>query len=246
MKIHLLTAAVLVAAAAMLSGCKVQTFDAGEFVFDRYYQTTLKYSTSSEVLPQIYDPTEEYLSQSEGVLVSWGVKDEEQTHWFNMVAFDEDTLTAARKYGFSLVERALYFNAPPKPMLRFDAEFVMDRELLEAAYPSKNARSLAVFAEAFKMFRADALEVSADATELNSSFMMVNQTLNAVAEKLNQSPASAIRLSHLEGVEFLHPTLGESRIRMIILDDVVKIKIKASPRWFLFKPFEEQEDVIYM
>ena len=89
----------------------------------------------------------------------------------------------------------------------------------------------------------------ADSQILNSSVMMVNQALNAILIKLQAVPAMAVRLPWLEGLEFDHPLLGESRIRMLILDNVVKIKIKASPAWFKGldgKPFEEQPDVIYM
>ena len=44
----------------------------------------------------------------------------------------------------------------------------------------------------------------------------------------------------------IHPTLGESYIRMLIEADVVKIKIKCGKAWFSKEPFEEQADVIYM
>ena len=91
----------LLTALCLLAGC--QTFDEEETVYTKYYQTTLGYSTSADVLDMIHEPLDEYLSQSESVVASWNEGDKGQTHWFNMVAFDEETLTAVRKYGFSLV-----------------------------------------------------------------------------------------------------------------------------------------------
>ena len=58
-------------------------------VFDRYHSTTLKSSTSSDVLAMIQDPENELLSQSESVIAAWGKEGEkDRTHWFNIVAFD--------------------------------------------------------------------------------------------------------------------------------------------------------------
>lgn len=231
-------------AACLLSGC--QTFNEERFVFSKYYETTLGYSTSADVLGYIQDPLDEYLSQSDNVVASWNEGDKGQTHWFNMVAFDEETLTAVRKYGFSLVEQRLGPNAPPRPKMRLDGEWIMDAEVLDAVYPTQNARYIAVLQAAAKSFHDDALEVTADSQTLQSSALMVNQAFNSILVKLQTNPAMAAHLPWLEGVEFEHPTLGESRIRMLILDDIVKIKIKASPAWFKNKPFEQQPDVIYM
>ena len=83
-------------AVCLLGGC--QTFDEEGFVFSRYYETTLGYSTSADVLDSIHKPVDEYLSQSESVVASWNEGDKGRTHWFNMVAFDEETLKAVRKY----------------------------------------------------------------------------------------------------------------------------------------------------
>lgn len=229
---------------SLLGGC--QTFDEEKYVFSKYYQTTLGYSTSADVLDSIQDPLDEYLSQSESVVASWNEGDKGQTHWFNMVAFDEESLRAVRKYGFSLVEQKLGPNAPPAPKMRLDGELIMDAEILDAVYPTQNARFIAVLEAVKTEFHDDALNLITDSQVLHSSTMMVNQALNAVLVKLQTNPAMAVRLPWLEGLEFEHPILGAGRIRMLILDNVVKIKIKASPAWFKFTPFEQQPDVIYM
>ena len=230
-----------VCAALCLSGC-VQTFNANQKVFSRYYATTLKLSTSASVLSYLQDPETELLSQSENVAVSWGGRDKGETHWFNMVAFAEEDLTAVRKYSFALVERHLMWNSAPTPTLRFDAEVVLEPDVLEGEYAGQNARLIAVLNAVKTAFHDDGAEVIADGAGLRSSVMMVNQALNAAATELVISPALAVNLPKLEGLTFQHPTLGEGRVRMLIEDDIVKLKIKATKRW-LEKPFEKQSDV---
>lgn len=229
----------------LLGGC-VQTFSEEKVVFEKYDSMILRQSASAQVLSSIFDPLSEYLSQSESVAASWNERDKGRTHWFKMAAFDEDSLLAVRKYAFSCVEQRLGPNAPPRPKVRLDAELVLDEQVLNAAYPSQNARFIAVLKEAQKQFNNDALQVTADSQTLQSSAMMVNQLFQSVLVKLEQSPALASHLSWLEGLEFEHPTLGQSRIRMLILNDTVKIKIKASPAWFRETPFEKHQDVMYM
>lgn len=235
---------ILPAAVCLLSGC--QTFNEENTVYRKYYQTTLAQSTSADVLGYLYDPLDEYLSQSESVVASWNQIDKGQSHWFNMVAFDEDSLLAVRKYGFSCIEQRLGPNAPPRPKMRLDGELMIDPDVLDAVYPTQNARYIAVLQNVRTSFQNDALQLTSDSQILHSSTMMVNQALNGILVKLQETPALASHLPWLEGVEFDHPTLGQSRIRMLILGETVKIKIKCSPAWFKDTPFEKQPDVIYM
>ena len=65
-------------AICLLSGC--QTFDEDQAVYSTYYQTTLGLSTSADVLDQLTNPLDEYLSQSESVVASWNETNEGQTH----------------------------------------------------------------------------------------------------------------------------------------------------------------------
>lgn len=230
-------------AVLFLSGCiRIQTFNPDEQVFARFYTTRLGQSTSAEVLGYLQNPENELLSQSESVAASWGEKDKGQTHWFNMAAFDEEDLTAVRKYAFSLMERRLHFNAPPRPTLRFDASLMLSAEVLKAEYSSQNARYIAVLDAVRERFHDDTAEVTGDSQVLQSSAVMVNQALNAVLRKLGSSPAFAAYLPRPEGVEFEHPVLGLSYIRMIIEGDIVNLKVKAGKSWF-HKPFEEHPDV---
>ena len=229
----------------VLSGCS--PLESYEPVFDRYYSTTLKLSTSADVLAMVQEPETELLSQSESVVAAWGVEGKkDRTHWFNMVAFDEEQMNAVRKYGFILEERHWWWNSPPAPALRLDAAMVMDPEILEAAYASKNEKQVEVLKAVKKAFTVDAQELTFDSRSLLNSTDMVKQALKSVLTKLDHSPAYADKLPLYEGVAFDHPTLGESYIRMLIEGDVVKIKIKCGKAWFSKEPFEEQADVIYM
>lgn len=237
-----LSAAILL----MLVGCG-RPLSSFESVSERYYATTLGLSTSSDVMAVIQDRDEELLSQSESVVTSWGKKGKnDRTHWFNMVAFDQDSAVAVRKYGFILEESAWGLNRKPSPGLRLDAEVVLDAEILDEPYPNANAMRIAALRRAAALFSADAQEVVFDSVTLRNSTIMVNQAFHNVMTKLIQSPAEAVRLGELEGMSFDHITLGESRIRMLIRGDVVSIKIKAGKPWFWRAPFEKHPDVINM
>ena len=236
----------LAAAAVLLTGC-TDPLNSYQPVFDRYYSTTLKLSTSSDVLAMVQDPESEMLSQSESVVAAWGVKDKkDRTHWFNMVAFDEEQMNAVRKYGFILEERNWGWNRAPSPALRLDAAMVMDADVLEAAYASNNEKQIEVLKAVKALFGKDAQELTFDSRSFRSSTDMVKQALNSIVVKLGHSPAYAAKLPLLEGMPFDHPTLGESYIRMLIEGDIVKIKIKCSKHWFTEQPFEEHPDVNYM
>ena len=97
----LLTTAAMVLCIA-LSGCRAMSgitrfLIDDAHIFDRYELTKLKQSTSSDVLSIIQDSKTELLTQSESIVASWGEKKKGSVLWFNMVAFHEYALTAARK-----------------------------------------------------------------------------------------------------------------------------------------------------
>lgn len=242
-------------AAVCLTGCVNVPLQVYEGVFDRYYATTLKVTTSAQVLATVTDPETELLSQSESVVVIWGKKGTElkpvRTHWFNMVAFDEEAMTAVRKYGFILEETSKGINRAPRPGLRFDGEAVIDAEVLNKAYANNNEKQIAVLKAMQDAFNKDAAELTFDSAMLKSSTMMVQQAINNALNKLSQSPAYAAQLTRPEGMEFNHMTLGESCMRLLIENDIVKVKIKAGKAWFKEywlqdKPFKEHPDVQHM
>ena len=246
-----MTAMVLVIGPA---GCYNVGLQVYEDVFDRYYATTLGVSTSADVLATLQSPDADLLSQSESVIAAWGKKGDPQevsrTHWFNMVAFDEEAMTAVRKYGFILEETTRGINRTPKPALRFDAAVIMGPAVLDAAFPSSNARRIAAIEAVQDAFIEDAAELTYDSATLTSSTLMVRRAFNNVLNHLRRSPAYADHLARPEGMAFDHMTLGESYIRLLIEGDIVKVKIKAGEVWFekywLDTPFEEHPDVQHM
>jgi len=240
----------LLVAVAFFSGCAVPIAREGS-VFDRYYVTMLKFTSSSDILGMIHEDEEEILSQSESVVASWGEKEDGKQFWFNIVSFDEEDLTAIRKYAFLVDEKTAggWFVLPkygPSTRLRFDAEAVIAVEVLDEPYPNDNFKKIAILRELASGFGDDIGQLTAEGRTLRSSSMMIKQAVNAILTKLDESPALAIRLAEPAGLSFDHMTIGKSRVRMLIEDDIVKLKIKCGKDWFLFEKFEEHLDVINM
>ncbi len=235
----------LAAALMMMAGCSTP-LNTYESVYQRYYATTLGLSNSADVMAIIQDRDTELLSQSDSVVAAWGKQGKnDRTHWFNMVAFDQDSAVAVRKYGFILEETVMGPNRKPNPGLRLDLQVKMDAATLDEPYQNANAMRTAVLRKAAALFSDDALEVDFDSASLRSSTSMVKQAFHHVMVKLIRSPAEAARLSEPEGMAFDHMNLGDSRIRMLIRGDVVTIKIKAGKPWFSV-PFEKHPDVSNM
>ena len=233
--------AALIVALGILSGCKTIEKDD---IFAKYYSTTLKQSTAADVLGYIQNTETEHLSQSESVISSWGEL-KKRSHWFNIVAFDEEQQTAARKYAMTL-EDYRGINSKQHANMRFDAEVIMDSQTLNDAYASKNLMRIEVIKKIRAMINDDAQAVNFESETLRCSTSMANQAINNLLNKLNQSPALAEDLAKVEGLEFDHITLGRSYARLLIEDDVVKLKIKCGALLFNMTPFKKQRDVIDM
>ncbi|MHC4418045.1 MAG: hypothetical protein ACYSU6_05600 [Planctomycetota bacterium] len=207
-----------------------------------YDRTRIKTSTSSDVLAVIHRPQYEALSQSKSVIASLGQKNDGYKTWFNMVAFDENALTARRKYFFLVDERgkALF---GPKRTLKFNCQLVLESEVLDEPYADKNARQIAILKQVLNDFRKDLDQVAEDNKTLDICGMLVNQTMETVLRKLNSSPALASNLGEAKGLDFDHITLGSGRISMIgIMDDMVSVNINISSlTWTFEDPFALEE-----
>jgi hypothetical protein len=195
-----------------------------------YEQTKLKESTSADVLSQIHLPKYELLSQSKSVVASFGQKKKGLKRWFKMVAFDEDQLTAQRKYLFIEDERPKVLFIEPWEGLAFDCEQVLTPEVLGKPYANENARRIEILKWMLKSFRKDVGEVSEDNKELEVCGSLVNQAIETVLVKLDFAPALAVRLSEERGIQFEHINFDKGRIRMVIKDDIVIVKIELGSR----------------
>ena len=235
---------VVVACCVTLSGCGSVNVD-DVSIFDRYYLTNLKQSSSADIIGAISANDNELMSQSESVIASWTEEKKGFVFWFNMVAFDQEELLAVRKYCMVFDEKAAQdftlFRSIQK--LRFEAAMVLQGEILAQSYANENERRIAFLNELLAKFEADSSQLTADSRVIDSSSMVVKQILNAILYQLELSPATAANLDGLSGIDFDHMTLGKSKARMIIEDDVVKLKVKIGSNR---KDFEEHPDVLGM
>jgi hypothetical protein len=215
-----------------LSGCAVVEYfkpekpPYDEQLSQSYYLTQLKLSTAADVLGVINRPEYELLSQSRSVIASSGQKKKGREIWFNMAAFDENTLTAKRKYFFLVDEKPKSFWVQPKRILNFDSEMVMGAELFNEPFANENAKRIAILKKVLANVRRDMAEVAPEHKNLNTCGMLINQTIETVLVKLESSPLLAAKLNPMEGLDFDHITLGPGTIWMGIVGDIVNIRIR--------------------
>lgn len=230
---------------SILAGCQHERFAMESEVFGRFYSTTLKLSKSSDIMATIKND-QELLSQGGNVIASWNQRKNGNNLWFNAVAFDEENLTAKAKYSFAYeqYDRTLYVNAVRK--IRIDMQAVADADLLAGPYASENDRMIAVLKQVVKNFKDDMSKVSGDSQTLTSGTLTATRTLSEIITKLQQTPAMAAQLSEPAGMQYQQMNVGQSHVRMLIEDDIVKIKIKAGDDWFRGSKFEKQPDVVNM
>ena len=220
----------IVIAVVCLAGC--QRGVSSDKIFDRYDRTVLKFSNSSEVLSNIRDLETELLSQSESVVASCGEKKRGSVLWFNVVAFDEDELTAVRKYGFFTDEKAVGYFVIPAKKLKLNAEAVLSDDFLAEPYANENARRIAAMRLLLSSFSDDIAPLTTDSQTLNSAAIMFKQVVKLVLTQLDQSPALAAKLSDAEGMEFIHTNYGFGRVGMTITSDRVRLNVKIARGWF--------------
>ncbi len=238
MKYKNLCLTVAIVCCVVLVGCQGTIPD--REVFGRYYLTTLKFSTSADVLNVIADNEKELLSQSQSVIASYGQKKYAEELWFNMVAFDEARLTAVRKYAFLVDESTGLYVMARKRKLRFDARAVVDAKIMAEPFENENARSIAILRDVSDKFSDDIGQLTFDSADLKSAAMLTKHIFNTILRKLKDSPATAARLAGEAGMEFDHMNLGKGNVRMIRQGNMVSIKIKIGQA---AKKFEEQPDV---
>ena len=214
-----------------LCGCSV----GGQFaaspsdkeISNAYRQTSLKESTSADVLEAITKPEGGLISQSKSVIVSQGTNKKGYKLWFDMVAFDENALTAKRKSFFVVDEKKESVLIWPRRKLVFDTEMVLEPKVLNEPYANENARRIAILKQIAEDMRKDVAEVSPDNKKISICGGLVNQTLGTVLQRLEESPVLASRLSDPNGFEFDHMTLGKGNIVMNVTDDIAEVKVRA-------------------
>lgn len=218
---------------SLLIGCSNTQLKKESQLLQQYDWTLLKFSSSADVIATIAPGDAELLSQSENALATWGQNEKGSLLWFNAVAFDEEKLTATRKYCFLTNEKAKQFLIIAKPRFIFYGRAVIASDILDEPYPNQNAKRIAIFKNFMTSFNDDMIQLTSDSHTLQSAVLMVKQSLTTVLrQKLDLSPALAARFEDEDGLGFLHPTLGKAVIRISIENGIADINIeigKAPP-----------------
>jgi hypothetical protein len=234
-EIRMLTKAirlVVLSACGLLAGC-----EAGEFfkpegppsnsqIYAIYRQTALKQSTSAGVIAAFGQPKYALLSQSKSVIALAGKKKEGYKTWFNMVAFDEDELTARRKYVFICDERPKQLGVEPWEGIDFDCKMVLPRKVLDEPYANENARRVAILKEVGADVRKDTGEVGMDNKSLKVCGMIISLGIDTVVTELDSSPALATRFTDPKGLEFEHVNFDKGLMWMTVKDDMATVKMR--------------------
>ena len=218
---------------SLLIGCGNSQLKEEFQLRQQYHWTLLRFSSSADVLATIAPAGTELLSQSENALATWGQNEKGSQLWFNAVAFDEEKLTATRKYCFLTNEKTKQFLIIAKPRFIFYGRAVIASNILDEPYPNQNAKRIAIYKNFMTSFNNDMIQLTSDSHTLQSAVLMVKQALTTVLrQKLDLSPALAARFADEDGLGFLHPTLGKAVIRMSIENGIADINIeigKAPP-----------------
>lgn len=238
----------LVCLSIYAGGCYVTGFltpesppDANE-VIQGYRNVALNQTTSIEALAAINLPNYELVSQSKNVIASAGAKKDGYERWFTMVGFNENELTAKRKYLLTVDERPKFLFVSPWEGLSFDCKMIFPAEVLNKPYNNENARRIAVIRQVLESFRKDIKEVNQDNKVLSTTGMMVNQAFETVLVQLDASPAQAAWLDDPnKGVEFHHINMDRGKIFQTISDDTVIIRMRLGSYAKKFKLYFEQE-----
>jgi len=216
----------LLVSCVVLGGCA--QLPISETLFFSYNQTTLGKTNSADELNYIQMTQTTLLSKSDTVIASWGQNDTGVQQWLNVVAFDEATGLAVRKYFFFVDEKARnYPFVHPKWTARFDGQLTLDTAVLEKPYTSQNARSIAIVKEIQKQFAADLAKVSGDNKNIAMCQMVVNESFEQLQLLFADSPEWASKLDTPEGVTFDHRSYDKGILHLREVDGVTEIALQT-------------------
>jgi hypothetical protein len=216
-----------------LAGCIFFAYEgppSNKQLFDMYKQTTLKQSTSAEVLARfagLQTPKYALLSQSKSIVALYGNKKSGRKLWFNIVTFDENELVAKRKYVLLYDERPKQLFVKPWEGADFGCQMVLPKDILDEPYANENARRIAILKKVEADIRKDTGEVGADNQMISECGMMLGQTISSLLTKLDASPVLASRFGEPNGLEFEHTSLlDKGRLRMVVDNDIVTVRMQ--------------------
>ncbi len=233
----------------LVSGCMVVEFfkpagpPSNQEIYDVYRQITLDQSTSADVILLFAKPEYGLISQSKSIIAQAGQKKKGHKSWFNMAAFDENSLIVNRKYVFIVDERPKQLFVEPWEGVYFDCQITVPEEVLNEPYANDNARRIAILKQVGADTREDTKEVGTDNAVIATDGMIVGQAIDAAVVKLNASPALAAELSEPQGLAFEELSFDKGRLRMVVDGSVATVKLRLgsyAKKWkvSLEKPVE--------
>lgn len=193
-----------------------------------YNQATLKTSSSLDVLQVIRKTDSDLmprltetplLSQNDTTIASTGQSKNGYKTWVTLVAFDEQSMVARRKYFYLIDEKAWI-----KPGLIFDSQIVLPAEELDKPYITEEARQIAILKLVAESWHKDAGSLSHDNRTLAASGVLMDHVFKTILMEFDKSPSLAKNLSDKNGVKFNHINLDKGRIRTTVEGNVVTVK----------------------
>ena len=190
-------------------------------------------TTSEEVMDMIKNESlEEYLSQSEDLVCSWGQRDNASAGWLNLVVFDEDSSLVDTKCGIVYDQDAPGWGVL---LLMTGTKFRMDLQTVNnfpaaSDYQSVSEYNVAVL-EAIYDDLGDSIDsIAADGQALKSAKLTINSVFSQMFEQLDRTPAAGENITSEKGFIFDHITMGYGNLHIVIEDDLVTLKLTVKTK----------------
>ncbi len=233
---------VTIAVLSFAPGCtETQRSDSGEAVAEEgtrssvYDKADVAKSSSLDVLSMMKKRENELLYQSDSTVVSSGVSDDGYGSWFTMVAFDEHSMTAVRKYFFVVDENAKrggLLGGMEKGIM-FDSKLMLPASIADRSYAGENDRAKDLLQYALAAFKADLGDIGEDLTEggpdarrLAVNGMLVRSSIEAVLQRIGQSEAVASQLGEGDGIEFEHMNFETGTAKLTTSDAIATLHVE--------------------
>lgn len=239
--------AILILAFLFVQGCGAVDFLAPEprpynkEIVNVYLNTELKQTPAIDVFYMDRYEDAELLSQSKKAIAITGSSKDGYKAWFNLVGFDEDQLTATRKYLFIVDEKHKILLADPRTGAAFYSEQVIDDEVMNEPFASDNVFKIEVLRAALEDFKEDTENIVEDNETFERLALLLNQSLEQVLHQLDESPAKAARLTQELGMEFQHINLDEGKIKIKMEGNILSVKMMLGTYKKYFNRYIEEQ-----
>jgi hypothetical protein len=180
----------------------------------------------------------ELISQTDTLVASSGQSKDQRKNWFTLFSFDEQSMTANRKYFMCLDENTLVTPSEPqkslfipRKTLVFNSQLVVT-DLVDQDFDNEQARDIALLNSIAENLRHDityfdaSTRISGNGNHIMTSIgLYMNTVFQQALRELDRSPYLANSLGH-KGLIFDHMTLNKGRIQMILQGDVLVSRVE--------------------